>query len=537
MARSLRPLKRFDTSQFQPTEEMLLKPVPIGGLRGMDKKTPLPTMDPQTLRLVRDLVIRYNSYAARDGTNSIGTVSGSELLYACDVHLQDGSAYIVRFKVNGVDIFSAGAWVAATGVFNGSRSWPFSITGWNDRILFSCGVGRMYELIFSPSFQVREIMESPANIIHLATFNGRVMASLFGTQVRWSVKFDHTDWNGLGSGFEDLQSAAGGKPDQQCAIVPVSDELAYCVRSASVWQIGNTGDPDIPFSFSRAYTGVGSRLPMTVAPTERGFICVGPDSQIWIVDPAGYEDIAPPIVSDLEAITAQQQDFMSGAYDVKFKEYRITLPTSSTTSTRVLRYSRMNKAWTEDTYPFPMKSIAYTFIITGMSVDELVGTTDALAGATDDLGTPTINKGFIYTMKGSVSMWVVKDDVTMTPTVTKDLKFDGTRIAAGFRLESGDVKLTDPIKRQEFAEMLMWYESDASVTLVAEFSEDGGVTWNQIGSVVAPITGARSEPISIQQTMDRPHLQFALSTLVAPNTRIVSIAAMMREGARITDAR
>lgn len=538
MARPLRPFMRFDTSTFQPTEDMLLQPIPIGGFRGEDKTSPLPSMVQGTMRLVRDMNLRYGAYRSRDGTSAIGAVSGSNLLYACNVHLVDGSTYTVRFRTDGVDVLQAGVWIAATGdAFSGLEAWPFAITGWNDRILFTAGVGRMYELTFSPAFVVNQIDESPAGIIHLATFNGRVVASLFGTTVQWTVKFDHTDWSGQGSGFEDLQSAAGGQPDQQTAVIPISDLLAYCVRTESIWQMGDTGDPDAPFSFNRAYTHVGSRLPMTVMPTQRGIVCVGSSGQVWNIAPEGVEDIAPLVVNDFTFSDPRLEDLMAASYDIRFDEYRVAIPSASASSSKVMRYSFVNKAWTEDVYPFPIKSISYIRTITGMSTDELIGTDDSLVGTTDALGNPVKSEGVCYSMRGATSRFVVKDDPTLTNDPLKDVNFDGTRIAAGFRSESGDIKITDPIKRQEFAEILCWYESDIAITLNFEYSQDGGTTWNAIGSVIAPATNGRPEPISIQQTFDLPHVQFSVWTAVAPNARIISYHAMMREGARITDAR
>jgi hypothetical protein len=534
MARSLRPNPRFDASQFQPTEDMLYKPVPIGGFGGEDRKSPLTNLDPTALYLVENLIIRFGAYETRDGTDAVGTVSPSDLLYACDVHLVNGSAYNVRWRVDGVDVLSAGVWVPATGdAFAGSKTWPFAITGWNDRILFSAGIGRMYELTFSPGFSIRQIPDSPGKIIHLATFNGRVMASIYGTRVQWSVKFDHTDWSGEGSGFEDLQSSAGGKPDQQTAIIPVSDELAYCVRTASVWQVGNTGSFDAPFSFTRSWTHVGSRLPQTCVSNERGFTCVGEGGQIWSVSPEGIEDIGMRIADDID-LDIPLEEQMSAAYDAKFAEYRLSIPSGAIDSGLVLRYSFLNKAWTRDIYPFPIKSIAYTLIVTGMSTDELVGTTDALVGATDDLGVPKKNKGFMYAMKDA-ARWVVRDEPLMTNTATKDINFDGTRIASGFRVESGDIRITDPTKRIEVGQLILLYEADLAMTFVFENCSDS-LTWELISIADGPLTGRRTNPLSVDRSFERDHVQLAISTDVATRCRIVALQAMVREGARIVDA-
>lgn len=534
MARALKPIKRQEVPPFQPTEDLLLKPIPVGGFRGMDKKTPLPAMTPEQYRLCRNVNIRYSAWAARDGTSAIGTAAGSELLYACDVRLVDGSSYLIRFRTDGVDVWQASAWVAATGTFSGNRQAPFAITGWNDRVLFTAGAGGIYQLTFNPTFTVSVVPGSPSGAIHLATFAGRVLASLYGTRVQWSVKFNHADWTGIGSGFEDLQSAAGGRPDQQCAVVPATDEVAYCVRSESIWQIATTGDFDKPLAFSRILTHIGSMLPPTVKPVKQGFVCVGQRGQVWHISGGQVEDISGGMVDEFD-LDIRLQELMSAAYDVKFDEYRVVIPNASTTSHRVLRYSFPNKAWTEDVFPFPIKSIAYTMIITGMATDDLTGTNDALVGATDDLGTPVRSEGFMYAMKDT-RRFVAKDDPAMTDTATKDVQYDGTRVAAGFRLESGNVRVQDLMKRQEVVEVVLWYETNVSMTFTFEYSVDAGVTWTTIGAPVTPVTAGQSRPVSVQQTFDRDFIQFAISTAVAPVSKVIAFLAMMREGARIVDA-
>lgn len=524
MARSMRGNgnQRFDTSQYTPTEDLLVRPVPIGGFGGMDTESPLPSMDPQKLRLVRNLVIRYGGYSARDGTDVIGTISGTELVYAVDVTLpESGLAYIVRFRTNGVDVWDGANWVATTGaVFTADPDAPFAITGWNEKLLFTAGIGRIFELSFTAGYPVVELAESPLDVIHLATFNGRVVASLKGTTVQWSVKFDHTDWDGLGSGYEDLLSAPGGRPDKQTAIVPISDEAAYCVRSNSIWQMGNTGDFDSPFSFSQVYSGIGTKLPATVARIVRGFIAVGDNGQVWKVTPEGYEDISAPVATAFN-IPVANIPRMSAAYDIKFDEYRVVVPgESDTTAQKVMRYSIPNKAWTEDVYPFPIRAISYTQVLTR-----------------DDatLGQGIRYPGFIYAMADE-GKWVVRDEPGQNNNALRDVNFGGARSAGGFRVESGDVKLSDPIRRQEFVELLCWYESEGEVTINFDYTYDGGAIWNLASQVIVPATNGRPRPISVQRTADRPHLQLSVNSEAVPSFRLISLQAMMREGGRIVDA-
>lgn len=537
MARKSRVFQRWDVSQYSPTEDVLPRPVPIGGLVGMDTQSPLPSMDPAKLRLVRNLCIRYGAYQTRDGTDVVGEISGSELLYSTDVLLADGSYYLVRWRVDGVDVFINGAWVPATGpAWAGNKLAPFAMTGWGDSLLFTAGMGKkIFQLDLNPPV-LTELTDSPVGIIHLTTFNGRVIASGGSNgEVSWSAKNNHTDWTGLGSGFEDLRSAPGGRPDSQTAVVPISDELAYCIRSQSIWQVGNTGDFDSPFAFTRLFTYVGSRWPSTVVATPQGVICMGDTGQIWFINSSGYKDIAFNIHN---LTTSMEQGFKRlamAAYDLKRNEYRLTRPDiNSLTAQMVLRYSIEKDAWTEDVYPFPIRSIAYTQFVKKLTVDELTGSVNSLVGTMDDLGVGVRNPGTVYTMPGD-GKYVVRDDSLKSSLALRDTNFAGARAASGFRIESGDVKVGDPIKRQEFIEMICWYEAATDVTLNFDYSYDGGVTWALASQKVAPATNGRPRAIKVQRTADREHLQFAVSTEATPDVKIISFQAVMREGARTVD--
>lgn len=538
MARKSRVMPRFDTSMYAPTEDVLLKPIPIGGFKGMDKQSPLISMDPEKLRLVRNMLVRYGAYKTRDGTELMGTIATSNLLYATDVILPDGTYYLVRWRVDGVDVYYDGAWHTIPSDFTGSENEPFAITGWINRVIFTAGNGRrLFELFFDTAgISVSELGDSPTGIVHLATFNQRVVASrLEDGSVLWSVAKDHTDWSGLGSGEEDLLSAPGGKPDDQTAVVAVSDHLAYCVRSQSVWQIRDTGDFDAPFEFTRLYTYVGSRWPMTVTAIPNGFIAMGDAGQIWKVTSQGYMDVSEPIHDDLSSMDQATKRTCCATYDLKFDEYRLTrLDAASTTAQRILRYSVTKTIWTEDVYPFPVKSISYAQFAKILTADELMGTVDALVGSADDLGVGSRSPGAIYAASGA-SRLVIRDDSTKNAIGLRDVNYAGVRVASGFRMESGDIRVSDPIKRQEFAEMICYYETDDETTLDFDYSYDGGVVWNVASQQTVQATLGRPRPMKVQRTADRPFLQFAVSAEAAPNVRIIGFQAMMREGARTVD--
>jgi hypothetical protein len=509
---------------YQPTENDLLVPVPGFELKGHNKMLPLNLIDPGVARLVQNLNVRFGGYQARDGTSVVGTGTTSKLVYAADVILSTGVFMPTRWRVDGVDVFKAGAWVAATntGGFTANAAYQFTATGWNDTVLFRCGNGKIFVLTYGSPDVVTEIAAAPTGAIHLATFGGRVVASLESNRIQWSKRASSTDWTALGSGFEDLLSAPGGRSDQQTAVVPVTDELAYVVRSSSVWQMSLTGNFDAPFAFSRLYTHVGSKYQATVVPIPRGFMAAG-DRQIWMVTPEGANDVGKPIANDLE-LSENYMNYASAMYDPVFDQYRLTLPKSPGAATHyTARYDLGANAWTEDYHPFEIRSMASTL---KANVDH----------PGDGIGALARSPGAIYSMAGGVAPWfVVRDDPTRSNEVLRDVNAAGTGETSGFRLETGDIRRGDDLQRKDFVEVIVWYTSEEPVNLVFDYSFDGGITWFTFSNFTVP-AASRPTPVSIMQSFDRDFLQVAVWTASAKATKLIGLNVMLREGARITDA-
>ena len=527
MARNNRGTPRYDPialAQQQPSEQDLLVPVSCFDFKGMDATAPLNLMQPGVARLVRDLNFRDGAYLTRDGTSVIGSAAASDLVYALDVTLQDGTSYTLRVRVDGVDYLVGSGWVAATGdVFNATQGSPFPFTGWGDTLIIA-GTGKARTVSFDPVV-LTEIPESPDNIIHLTTFGSRVIASLSDGKVQWTIKDDSTDWTGLGSGFEDLRSAPGGRPDAQAAVIPVTDEVAYCIRTNSIWQMSLTGNFDAPFNFSRLFSHIGTSYPQTAVAIPQGVIFLA-DAQIWLVTPQGYREIGEPIKSYINA-SAVTLGKATATYDVLFKEYKLAI------GDKVFRFNLTGGFWTQDSYKFPIRSIAYTLFANSLTIDQLEGTIDSLVGTIDQLGVNRKDPGTIYAMDNSYR-YVVRDDPTRNDEDSRDVDNSGDAVSGGFRLETGDIFIRDDGKRKDVVELVLAYESSEDVTLTFEYTYDGK-TWAFMTQKVAPAT-TRPGYLKVSRYADRPFFQFAVSAAAAPTVRLISLNAMIREGARIVDA-
>lgn len=509
MARTNRLFPRA-MPQYQPQEhDVLAAAVPLE-LRGMDIQSPLHAMHPGMARMVRNLCIRHSAYETRDGISIVGTASPSDLLYALDVGLSTGVFKLTRFRTNAVDVWDGAMWATATGAFAGLTTAPFAFSGWGDTLMFRGGSNKIYSLAYGPDI-VTEIADAPVGAIHLATFNARAVATL-PDGIYWSVRADNTDWSGLGSGFEDLKAAPGGRPDQPIAVIPITDEVAYHVRTNSIWQMNVTGDFDAPFSFSRLFEFVGGRYPQLCTAVTRGLICVD-DHHIWLVSPDGFKDIGKPIYDYLQAAQPYLAE-ATATYDPVWQEYRINLPGESDIEQKVLRYNIANDAWTYDFYDIPIKSIAYTLFTTAAPA--------------------TSRPGMVYTTTGS-GRWVVKDDFTRNNLAGRDVRNSGDITTGGFRVETADLRRSPSVTRKQLVEIVGTYEAEASFELVFEYSYDGGFVWHPYSRITLPAT-TRPQAFSVMKTIDRDFIQIAAYTDQTPTVRLHRMDAMIVEGARITDA-
>lgn len=516
MSRSLRASPR-SFSTYQPTEDAISVPVPGFLLKGMDTDTMLNEMEIGFSRLVRNLAIRQASYQLRPGTSVIGSQSVIDLLAVIDVPLSTGVNKLVRWHKNGVEIWSGAAWVAA-----GGTAWtgldalgvPFASTGWGDTVIFTCGVGKLFELSFGPN-TLTELTDSPEDVIHLATFGKRVVATT-KEGIYWTVSGDSHDWTGLGSGFEDLKSSPDGSSDIPTAVIPITDEFAGHVRTKSVWQMTLTGDFDAPFAFSKLPFKVGSQYPQSCVSTGRSLMCVGDEGAVWDVTLEKPTDVADRIKSLIaEAQLVDNVHPLVGVYDPRYDEYRLIVTADEVQ--RVLRYNRQAAAWTEDTYSFPIRNISYT-------------------NFKDLPSNGKLRPGYLYAM-GDTWGYVVRDDPDRDNELYRDVDKFAIPIVMTFRIESGHLKRTDDGLLKDFYEMILWYLCESPMILKFLYSDDDGQTWNIWFDIGIGGQLDRIVPMSITvPTLSRNFLQVAVSCNSSKNIRLNKLECWMRESGRIVDA-
>lgn len=534
MATKMRSQQRFNqnalASQQMPAQ-IIPDAVRTFALSGENITWPLSRLPDGVSRLVQNLMLRYGKYLIRDSTLVIGAIAGNPVVHAQEVILANGTSLPVRFTTNGIAVFTVGAWTAATGAFTTTNTAAFSITGWGDTVVFANEANGIYQLAFTAGYPVT-VITAVTGIIHLATFASRVIVS-FPDLIQWSVKNSSTDYAGLGSGSESLKSSPGGKTDQQTAVVPISDQTALVIRTQSFWIMSTSGDFDAPFSFNVLDQGRGSRYPRTCVAIPRGAMCLG-ELAVWKVTlDGGVVDVGMPIASAL-ASTPGLLRLATATFDAKNQEYRLSIPTTSQTVGRVFRYSLDNNLWTEDSYPFPIRSITSSLYTQGLAIDELVGSIDDLQGAIDDL-TTGINRLQIMFAMNDTRKYVAQDNSAHSNDPLRDVNYAGSRVAGMFRLETGLIKKGRSIDKTAVVQLQLEYFCEGSGDILFEYSDNGGVSWNSI-STVSIVANTLPQVISVDYSLDRDDLMFAVSCAASPSISLIDLFALVGIGGMKVDA-
>lgn len=430
----------------------------------------------------------------RPGAQLMGDVFEEEVLHLAIFTTAIGTEHILAWTTNGLWRW-ANEWLQLTGpVLDLGQYGVISATSWGDKLNFTDGRTGIYEVNFN-SYTYSLIVGSPI-CRHITTFTGRLIAShittsaaVLPTRIQWSVKNDNTDWEGVGSGFEDLLSSPGGKVDTQLGVYPVNDTFAYIMRSGSVWGMESTGYFDTPFLFSFLYGNLNVDSPRAVLGRPEG-IYFGCRDDIYFLELGAK----PRRISTNVRDRIYESDNASMRMMLEWDEWAhcllvATPPAPGATGTHVFRcYQRtvqdddgvqqVRQAWYMDQYPFAIKSLANNIYRRTLSISELTGTIGELEGPIRELGVqPPAPQLLFATANGGV----LKEADGYYQDIYPNGPF--TTIAyVTFSLQTPEVIPTWPLLKTTVVQSQLEYDAAGTFLLTVTESQDGGSTWNAYAS-------------------------------------------------------
>jgi hypothetical protein len=319
-------------------------------------------------------------------------------------------------------------------------------------------------------------------------------------RIRWSAKNNSNDWDGIGSGFEDLKVSAGSA-DEAMAGVAVSDETAIVVTEKTIRRMDVTGFVDAPFSFGFLDKSLGTLSRYTIRGVPGGCIFIGYDDA-FIVTLSGVERIGSKALrASLASISNPRTAY--GYLDEYNSRYLVALKEGS--QQVVWQYSLFDKGWTRLIFPFDVAAIDLSYF---------------------DIG------GVRF--YGSYLTQAVREGLSTreNPTRTQDVDLTGADVDAPIEARTGLIVPAGPLFKTQLIQLELVYESAGLQDIIFEYSSDGGNTWSLYG-MVSVIATTRPSSKKVVQTLTAEALQIRARSATLGKLKIISLHAHVLPGPRI----
>jgi hypothetical protein len=500
--------------------------------KGLDYLNPKQRVTPDHMIEGLNLYVDRGSIRSRYGTSTVGGTAADPVMAVLNFVTSGGVGFLLRFTTQNLQKLVGGVSWENVGLlgptFTGTTENLFTYTAFNDTLVFSNGVDGMWE--YAPLLGTLNQIEGAPSAEHLTTFNERVVASVadgIGGRMQWSASRNSHDWEGIGSGFEDLLSTPGGVVDGLMGVFPISDDIALMVRSTSVWQVSTTGDPDAPFRFGRLFANLGSRSRHSIDVLPGGIVLLGTDN-VYVLSDTQISPIGE-LVKDRMFLTASDITKARGVYRAKPKEYYLTLGDSDT----LYRYSFNDQAWSRHRYPWGIRWFDESvFHWEGVTWDDMIGegTWDAQTESWNSMLGDSRNESFYF---------ATTEDLGNT-TEEDSAEFDDSFVATGFsahgiEIQTPVLQAATYLDKTELIEMQLEYEqADVTQDITIEYSTDGGTIWNTYSTKTFTITSGTYPAIKrALRTLERHAFQFRLRSSTLGRLRLLGLYAFVVQGAKV----
>lgn len=477
-----------------------------------------------------NLRIYRGAYWVRPAVSRVGMPLTEPILTSAVFVTSDGTEILHALTTQHVYELVGSAWVQLTGPTLGASDYTqYSLTAWNDRLIFANGFDKISE-VNNSSRTYAEIFAAP-RARYVTTFGGRLVAGYVEgspSRVQWSARNNNVDWTGLGSGYEDLLSTPGGVVDAVRGIFPISELDAIIVRARSIWLMRQTGDFLVPFRFDKMWDVTGTVSPWTFAITPKGLIGLFRDN-VYLVSPSEPPKPIGNRIRDLIA-GAAGLDYASGCFDVWRQEYCFTVPEASQTVVWRYNVNSDEDLWTRDVYNFGSKRIHSQVYRTAIGMDELAGSMETLAGPFELLGLGEHRRGVLFAT-GVANQTVVREDENAT--LDQSPMTSVADRGVGFEIWTGQLNVVSDLKGVHLVEIQVEYSSTRDVVLLAEVSSDGGDTWETYGGEVVARAFKGTRVVRFSVDISRSTLMLRLYSNNSVGFKLTGAHPRLAEGGEI----
>jgi hypothetical protein len=428
---------------------------------------------------------------------------------------------------DGLFVYNNSTWDGTWLPHYGGLTYPYDTAAFGQYLVIADAHGKLMSWNAEGDFStsVTEITDAP-NASTIINFGDRIVAAGIDEhplKLQWSVRNDHTDWTGVGSGYEELFGGAGAESDRLMKLVCVNDEVAVIFRERSLQHIIVTGIALTPFRFSRVEGGRGIIAPASAKNTPIGIVHVTEDN-IYAYTLNGYTPIGNEVKTEILG-AMYNHNLMQACYNPATLKYHLlvwqgaSLPMMGSPAT-IYTFNLRENTWTRREYAstcgIQCLGVA-SDPSTGGTIDSLSGTIDNLSGTIDDLGRQAGFKRML--VLGTIGSGVMRE----TSSYTEDHYATFVATAVPSELRTMQLVGSSREKRVTVTSMEIEYTSSGATTLPLEYSLDNGVTWTAYGTFSLVAT-SKILITEIRKVIQSYNVMFRIVTTSLSDVKIFGLA-------------
>ena len=331
----------------------------------------------------------------------------------------DESIVYLRFSEDRVDKYSSGTYTALTGTLNGTAKdgirWMVTADASRDYFIFANNGADNIQVLNTTATSFAQLGNAGKYRYVCAFFNRIVAANKVDftspnpVLLAWSGDLNFTEWDPLtdiSAGSTPLTEAQADYADPITGLFAFASVMLI-LRERSLWTATKRPVASNPFAFNAAFPSVGCDTPGSASQMRNGIVWYDYRSNQVYAYQVGQapQAIGTPIRDEiLGAIT--DKDLIWGSYDAVKNTYTLTIPSTSTSISKIFFYN-----FDTDSWHFDEVDNAYGYYpvdggVGRLTYDQLTGTYDqlAVAGTYNGIGliAETPPKNYIGTSTGSI---------------------------------------------------------------------------------------------------------------------------------------
>lgn len=471
------PTQQFDTPVEQPLSEARIS----GGMNSYIDPADLP--NPQATILANGRTSADYTMRAPGVTTLSGTPPDTKpVLMFTQWNRFDGTTVTLRFSEDRVDRYSSGTYTQLTGTLNGTAEdgirFVQTADASNDYFIFTNNGADKIQIIDSTATSFSALSSSTTintKYRYICAFFNRIVganrvvsasspvSAANPVLIGWSGDFNFTEWNpanDISAGSTPLVEAQSDYADPITGLFGFASVMLI-LRERSLWTATKRPVASNPFAFQAAFPYVGCDTPSSAVQTRNGIVWYDyRTNQVYSYEVgASPQPIGDPIKNTLfDAIT--DRDLVWGSFDPVQNTYYLTIPSTSSTNSRIFLYNYNTGSWS---YDDRVKAYGVYPLDGGTSrlqYDQLTGTYDQLTAAVanyDAIGLTAASPPVNYI---GYSDGVIKYE---TDTDTGSEQFDWT--SKVYRIPSGD---------QMISRLMILFDPLRTGTLTVQYKRNGG---------------------------------------------------------------